>query len=845
MSDTTLPSTPTSPLHGAADHARSAAAGIRRFGARLWERRRQVSWSSVVALLAGVGSLLVLVGWAFGVPSLKASSSEWPTMKANAALGVLLCSVSLWLLQLREASRRRFALGRVLAAIAVAIGLLTLLQELYHFDLRIDQLLFTDGQGGPFTPVPGRMAPSVALGLALLGLALIFLDTETGSRRWPAEFLATVVLLLVLPRLVGYAYGMLPSGPNAKVAMGPYDSVLLALVAIGILAARPERGIVSAILSAPTAGGRAARRLVPAALLIPFVVGALAVAAGTLGLVDAEYLAPLAIAGVMIAFSAVAIGSAWSTRRTEAGREAMVQRLQAQHAATRALIESTTVAEASPRFLASIAESLRWDFAALWQMREPAGELRCAYTWHCATCQVSEFEQASMQMAIAPGVELPGMVWVSGQPAWVPDILRSPSLRGGAAARSGLRAGFAFPVRYGPEIRGVIEFFSREVRDPDPDLVAVAPILGGQIGEAIERKRAEELLRASEDRFRAVAQSATDALVTVDARGVITWANRAAERMFGRAPSEMLGAPLSLLLPEMSRIDDEVVGRTVELTARGDDGGKLPVELSAARWATAEGLFFTAIIRDISTRKRTEQELRQARDAAEASNRELEAFSYSVSHDLRTPVRSIDGFSQALLEDFGEQLGVEGRESLSRVRAGARRMSQLIDDILELSRTSRAALHRQTVDLSAIALEVAEELRTAHPERHVAFHVEELLTAWCDARLMRVALQNILDNAWKFTAHEPGPEIEFGAHPTDEGRIFFVRDNGIGFDMAFRDRLFSPFQRLHDDTDFPGTGVGLALVQRIILRHGGRIWAESAVGKGATFYFTLPGPNGG
>jgi PAS domain S-box-containing protein len=454
---------------------------------------------------------------------------------------------------------------------------------------------------------------------------------------------------------------------------------------------------------------------------------------------------------------------------------------------------------------------------------------------------VSGFEEATLRMTLAPGVELPGLVWMSGEPEWVPDIQRSPSLRGSSAARGGLRAGFAFPVRYGSEIRGVIEFFGQRARDPDRDLLAVAPILGRQIGEALERKRAEELLRASEDRFRSVAESATDALVTADGDGLITYINPAAERMLGYHAADLVGKPLSLILPAVTEIGDSLVGQTVERTGRRMDGTELSVELSVARWATEEGVFSSLLMRDVSERKQAEQELRQARDAAEASSRELEAFSYSVSHDLRTPVRSIDGFSQALIEDYGDRLGDEGKDNLLRVRAAAEKMSELIDDLLELSRTGRTALHQQTVDLSAMAREIAQELRASSSERQVEFIIGEGISAWADPRLMRVVLQNLLDNAWKFSANQPQARIQFGSFFDGGQPVYYVQDNGIGFDVAFSERLFIPFQRLHEEEGVPGTGVGLALVQRIIVRHGGRIWAESAVGRGATFYFTLRG----
>lgn len=247
----------------------------------------------------------------------------------------------------------------------------------------------------------------------------------------------------------------------------------------------------------------------------------------------------------------------------------------------------------------------------------------------------------------------------------------------------------------------------------------------------------------------------------------------------------------------------------------------------------------THLEREIAERRRSEAQLRGAKEAAEAANRELEAFSYSVSHDLRAPLRSIDGFSQALLEDCGDRLGERGRQDLDRVRAATRRMGLLIDDLLSLSGVARVEMRRATVDLSDLARRIAAELQKGQPDRKVEFQIADGLVADGDGRLLRVALENLLRNAWKFTGRRPVAHIELGATQDNGRRAFFVRDDGAGFDMAYADRLFGAFQRLHSTRDFEGTGIGLATVARIVQRHGGRVWGEGAVDRGATFYFTL------
>lgn len=235
-----------------------------------------------------------------------------------------------------------------------------------------------------------------------------------------------------------------------------------------------------------------------------------------------------------------------------------------------------------------------------------------------------------------------------------------------------------------------------------------------------------------------------------------------------------------------------------------------------------------------------EERVRQRTAQLEASNKELEAFCYSVSHDLRAPLRSIDGFTHALIESFGDKLDPIACEYLQRVRAASLRMSQLIDDLLHLSRVGRREMVIQEVDLSDAAADIAGQLRISEPARKVEFVIAPGLRARGDERLLRIALENLFGNAWKFTGKKPEARIEFGIEAESDPQVFFVRDDGAGFDMTYAGKLFTPFQRLHGPHEFPGSGIGLAIVQRIMHRHGGKVWAKGAPDKGATFSFTLP-----
>ncbi|AYH43883.1 PAS domain S-box protein [Azoarcus sp. DN11] len=403
-----------------------------------------------------------------------------------------------------------------------------------------------------------------------------------------------------------------------------------------------------------------------------------------------------------------------------------------------------------------------------------------------------------------------------------------------------------------------LDFSLKPVYDEHGEVVLLIP----EGRDITERKRAEEEAHAARARFAGILEIAADAIVSIDETQRITLFNKGAEQIFGYRADEVLGQPLDILLPERLRaVHREHVaafGRSEDVTrkmnARGSvsgrhkDGTEFPAEASISKLRLTGETVFTATLRDITERKQAEaaiEHLNRAleRRAAELEevNRELESFSYSVSHDLRAPLRSIDGFSQVLLEDYSDRLDEEGRDSLRRVRAASQRMAQLIDDILTLSRLSRAEMRRERVDVSAMARAVADELREADPLREVEFVIADGVAAAADPRLLRVVLENLLGNAWKYTAHHRRARIEFGTERRDDGAIaYFVRDDGAGFDMAYAGKLFGAFQRLHTAAEFPGTGVGLSSVQRIVHRHGGKVWAEAAVEAGATFRFTLP-----
>ena len=380
--------------------------------------------------------------------------------------------------------------------------------------------------------------------------------------------------------------------------------------------------------------------------------------------------------------------------------------------------------------------------------------------------------------------------------------------------------------------------------------------LGGEINRMlVALEKSHEALRISEEKFKHLVEDMNDGYIVVQGPKVV-FANARGAEMFGCSREQMGDKPFQeLFASEVARglaeiqtrtRDNEAVPQQYEMKVLGRDKAERMVELGVRLIDYAGKAAVSVVIRDITERKRMEealagqaQELVRSNTELSSVNKELEAFCYSVSHDLRAPLRSVDGFSKALLEDYADKLDDQAKDYLQRVRAASQRMAQLIDDLLNLSRVTRSDMHRDTVNLSAIAEGVVEELQNLDPGRHAEFVIKEGVIVDGDGRLLKLVLENLLGNAWKFTGKHAQARIEFGITPDGGKPAYFVRDDGAGFDMAYAEKLFAPFQRLHGMAEFPGTGIGLALVQRIIHRHGGRIWAEGGVEKGATFYFTV------
>jgi PAS domain S-box-containing protein len=378
----------------------------------------------------------------------------------------------------------------------------------------------------------------------------------------------------------------------------------------------------------------------------------------------------------------------------------------------------------------------------------------------------------------------------------------------------------------------------------------------GIIRDITARKRAEQALKESEEKFRNLAEQSPN-MIFINRKRRVVYANKRCAEIMGYTREEFYSPHfnfLSLIAPESQKLTKTSFSRHMkseevtpyEYTLLTKEGQRIQAILTTRLIKFEREDAILGTVTDITERNKAEQEIRKLNESLRlkaqelaAANKELEAFSYSVSHDLRAPLRTIDGFSRMLLEDYENKLDETGKDSLRRVRAGTQHMRQLIDDLLNLSLVIRTQITREEINLSELVRSIAAELKKIQPERQVQFVIQDQVYARGDPHLLREVLENLLNNAWRFTGKHSQAKIEFGVTGKEEQTVYFVRDNGAGFDMTYVDKLFIPFQRLHSAAEFSGNGIGLAIANRIINRHGGRIWAEGEVGKGATFYFTL------
>ncbi len=769
--------------------------------------------------------IAVLLGWALNVPLLKSVFPGLVTMKANTALGMTLSGLTLMLLSRDKIDVPLRFCTVALAVVAVALGALTLGEYFLGWNLGIDELLFRDAE--PIrTSLPGRMSTSTAFCFVLVGSALSVASQQILSRLRFSILSGLGATLIILG-------GVATFGQIANVlfhlrlwnyfGMAVHTAMGFALLGIGLLSlVKGEKGLAWSLDKRITTGFIAS-------------IAIMLTAAG----VSWNYTSELQDAAAWVSHTHQVLKEIGDVRAGMAELESSQRGyiiLGDEHLLASREEIKTEIRKSIENLRSLTADNPRQkpridQLAPLISQRTDFGEQTILVR------RQQGFASAQHMIALGTGMRL------SADVEQVLGALRGEedSLLVTREKKSEMISTATFLLL------PTVVFVSLTI------LSLALFFLNSGVGERMKAEEASAQLAA-------IVHSSSDAIIGKDLNSVITSWNIGAEEIFGYTANEMIGHHTARLIP-LDRRQEEIQintrvenGESVEHfdTLRlAKDGHLIDISMAVSPIKDKAGRIIGAskVARDVTERKAAEEKINQLNTKLEdrvvertaqleAANKELEAFSYSVSHDLRSPLRAIDGFSQAILEDYGTQLPPEGLHYLQTIREGAQRMGILIDDLLTFSHLSRASLNRQTVNTAELVRSVIEDLSSERQGRQIEIRIGELLPCQGDRALLKQVWTNLLSNAVKYTRHRNPALIEIGCEVEQE-TIYFVRDNGAGFDMRYVHKLFGVFQRLHSTDQFEGTGVGLAIVQRVINRHGGRVWAEAGLDRGASFYFTL------
>ena len=903
--------------------------------------RRLEQFVTCCSVLATAFGLWVLTGWLLHIQFLKTILPGQVAVKANTAACFILIGFALWVLRKEPPGIPSVRLAAKIAAVVVGVvGLLSVPECLWGWDLGIDQLLFSAGAEDIEGSVrPGLMSPITAFCFLALGLALLLLDAKTRFGRWPAHLLCSSVAIVSLFGVLDFVLD--PASTHTHIS--PITAFALFLLAFGLMFSRIQSGL-GALVGGATLGGTLTRRLLPAAILVPLVIAWLRWKGETHG-----FYSDWAGVALMTVFTVTLLASltVWTgfvagrtDRARRQGEEASARLAFIVNSSNDAIIAETLDgivmnwnpgAEAIYGYSAkemlgksisiAIPPDRREEFTTLLKRIEdgqPVGQFETkrfckdgnvvdvsmsisplmdnteTMIGACTIARdISERKRAEEalriereRLALALKVGKSGTFdWNlrNNTNIWSPEAEElhglAPGTFGGTyedweslvvpedldRARSviqeSLRGGeFASEWRIRRHDNGEIRWIDARAKVFFDDNGRPCRMIGINV-DITDRKRAEEKLRSVSLYTRSLIEASLDPLVTISREGKITDVNEATENVTGVSRAQLIGSDFCnyFTQPEEARKGYQRVfaeGSVCDypLAVRHSSGRLTDIVYNATVFKNEggeiEGVFAAA--RDITDRKRAEDEVRQLNQELEvrvaartaellALNKELESFSYAVAHDLRAPLRHIHGFSDLLLHDGASTLSHDAQHWLECVLDGTGRMGKLLEDLLNLSRLGRQTVNRRTVPLKDLVQEVIDDLGPESANRPIEWKVGELPATDCDSALARIVFANLLSNAVKFTRPRTTAVIEIGETVVNGERALFVRDNGAGFDMKYVGKLFGVFQRLHLEKDFEGTGVGLATVQRILLKHAGRIWAEAEVDKGATFYFTFGG----
>lgn len=808
-------------------------------------------------LICTVIGLLVLVGWLQDIAPFKSIDPDWIAMKANTAFGFVLAGLALWLKAsptLHSSPRWRRA-EKIFAVIPLLFGLLTLLEYLLPLDFGIDQWLYRERETLIGTLPPGRMAPATALCFVLVGSALL-LENRSSRQRWLVASLAVISGALALSAGLIYLYDTNHSYGVAYSLQLAVNTVLaLCLLAAGLLFAQPEHGVI-AQFRRNDSGGAVIRHLLPAILFLPILIGWLILNGERGRLYQADFGMALAALAYIVILGTLVLWSARILSRTDSERARMNAIIAEDDMLLRTLL-NTIPDMVWLKNTHGIYLACNPAFERFFGAKEAAIVGKSDYDF--VPCELADSFRANDQAAVTAGSPQVNEEWLtladSGQrilaeTTKTPMFDRFGKLQGVLGIARDITAQHSAAEKLKAE-KAITERLLAEANQSKQALLSALE----------DSKAATQAQHLSEERYRTMIENSNDMIWALTAEGNFSFINQRAADITGYAIDEWLGKSFAPLVVEEDR------QRVWEIHRRIMNGEKIHYEVRGKK-ANGETLILSvnaspilqngreigaiSFSSDITARKHAEEELHrlntelerrvQARTAElAASNKELEAFSYSVSHDLRAPLRSITGFVELLRKQGYDSIDDKGRHYMDVISQSAVQMGQLIDDILTFSRIGRAEITMHRINLDLVLKDVINTLRPQFEQRQVVWQLHPLPEVMGERTMLALVLQNLLSNALKFTQTRATAIIEIGTIEQGPDEIVcYVKDNGVGFDMRHVDKLFGLFQRLHPQTQFAGTGVGLANVHRMIQRHGGRVWAEGKIDEGATIYFSLP-----
>lgn len=761
--------------------------------------------SVLPAILVIAIALLVLTGWSFNIEVFKRPLPHLAAMNPMSATAFIFSAVAfVFFSASMNFSFNRLA-GNVLAILVLLTGLLRLIGMIWNLDTQVDTLLFNHKlQRDVFGNITNRMAPNTAASFIFTGAALLLQINASSRYQKLTQWLALIIASLGFFSLLGYLYRVREFyGVLNYMSMALHTAICFLLLSVAILMRKPADGFMKDVTGSLT-GSVSARLLIPVVIIIPVVLGYLRLMGYWAGIFSTEF----GVAALVLSITIVFLLVIWYNVILLNKKDRL--QLEAEHSLIQSEKRIQAIFDAAPDAVIVIDDEgkiVRWN---------PKSEL--IFGWS---------KEEAIGMLLSETI--------------IPWRFRE-------AHRKGL-ARF-LQTGEGPVINKTIEIRAINKTDTEFDIsLSISPALInnqyffiGFIRDISEEKKSRQQLKESEERFQKTFQSSpagisitrlsdTTFLDVNDAFVKLTGYTK--EELIGRHSTE-LGMVVSVNRREavLQQVREQGSIKNFEMAVRSKSGEIREVLSSIETVMMNDEKYAINIIYDITERKKTEREL-------ETVNKELEAFSYSVSHDLRAPLRIMDSYAKIIVEDFGDKLDKEVIRLLDKITTNTKKMGHLIDDLLNFSRLVRKELNFRRVDMIGLVESIFAEQQLLLAGK-ATMKLEKLEPVLCDGNLIQQVWINLISNAIKYSSQREEPLIEIKSRVTDNEIIYSIKDNGIGFDMKYADKLFGVFQRLHNTSEFEGTGVGLALAQRIISRHGGRVWAEAEINKGATFYFSLP-----